>query len=128
MWLNLLEEIFDVCVVPLLGVLTTFLVAWLKQSMSKARSAADNEKAEQYLIMLENTIVTCVQATNQTYVAALKDKNAFDAEAQKEALKMTYDAVVGIVTDDAKEYIGTFVNDFELFVKEKIEQAVNNYK
>lgn len=31
--------------------------------------------------MLGNTIETCVIATNQTYVNALKDKNAFTPEA-----------------------------------------------
>ena len=41
--------------------------------------------------MLEETIVNCVLTTNQTYVSNLKKDNMFDAEAQKNAFKMTYD-------------------------------------
>jgi hypothetical protein len=29
-WIEMLSRIFEVCIIPLLGVLTTYLVAWVK--------------------------------------------------------------------------------------------------
>ena len=71
--------------------------------------------------MLQDTIVRCVIATNQTYVENLKNKNAFDKEAQEEAFKMTYDAVMVILTDDAKDYLNNAVGDLQLYVTKLIE-------
>jgi hypothetical protein len=71
--------------------------------------------------LLQDTIVRCVIATNQTYVENLKNKNAFDKEAQEEAFKMTYDAVMVILTDDAKDYLNNAVGDLQLYVTKLIE-------
>ena len=59
---------------------------------------------------------------------ALKDKNAFDAEAQKEAFKKTYEAVSAILTEEAKKYLEQIVGDLELYIKQQIEAAVNANK
>lgn len=123
-WLEILDQIFDVCIVPLIGILTTVLVNFIRQKMNESRLKSKSETAVAYLTVLEDTIITCVQATNQTYVEGLKNKNAFDAEAQKAALQMTYEAVVAILADDAKTYIAMVVGDVETYIKEKIEQKV----
>lgn len=123
-WLEILDQIFDVCIVPLLGILTTFLVNWIRQKINESKLKSESDRAIAYLTVLEDTVVTCVQATNQTYVEALKDKNAFDGEAQKNALQMTYEAVVAVLADDAKTYISMIVGDLETYIKEKIEQKV----
>jgi hypothetical protein len=61
--------------------------------------------------MLTDTIINCVIATNQTYVEALKNKNAFDAEAQKEAFERTYRAVLDILSKEAYEQLTEFLVD-----------------
>ena len=78
--------------------------------------------------MLDKTITDCVIATNQTYVEALKDKDAFTAEAQKEAFNKTYNAVLAILSDDAKEYLTNAFGDLEAYIKSKIEAEVNMNK
>ena len=80
-----------------------------------------NELYRKYIDLLQDTIVRCVIATNQTYVENLKNKNAFDKEAQEEAFKMTYDAVMVILTDDAKDYLNNAVGDLQLYVTKLIE-------
>jgi hypothetical protein len=64
-----------------LGLATTFLVLFVRQKIAESKEKANNEKADKYLSLLEITIIDCIKATNQTYVNALKDKNAFDGEA-----------------------------------------------
>jgi hypothetical protein len=78
---ELITTIFQVCIIPLLGVLTTFLVKWLQIKSSELQIKMDNDVADKYMIMLTNTITECVLATNQTYVEALKQQNKFDLEA-----------------------------------------------
>ena len=123
-WNNLLNQIFNVCLIPLLGVLTGFLVMLIKTKMNEIQNKIEGTLDDKYLSMLSNTITACVLATNQTYVDGLKDKNIFDAEAQKEALHRTYEAVVTILSEDAKEYLTTAYGDFQEFIMQKIEAEV----
>ena len=122
---ELITTIFQVCVIPLLGVLTTFLVKWLSIKSSELQIKMDNDVANKYMDMLTNTITECVLATNQTYVEALKQQNKFDLEAQKIAFDKTSEAVMTILTEDAKEYLESAVGDLELFIRQKIEAEVN---
>ncbi len=127
-YVELLEKIFQVCIIPLLGILCNFLIEFIKIKKAEVAAQTDNELAKKYMDLLVDTIETCVIATNQTYVDALKDKNAFDAEAQKEAFKKTYEAVYAILTDEAKKYLEQIVGDLELYIKQQIEAAVNTNK
>ena len=120
-----ITNIFQVCIIPLLGVLTTFLVKWLQIKSSELQIKMNNEVANKYMDMLTNTITECVLATNQTYVEALKQQNKFDLEAQKIAFDKTSEAVMAILTEDAKEYLESAVGDLELFIRQKIEAEVN---
>ena len=122
---EIITTIFQVCIIPLLGVLTTFLVKWLQIKSNELQNKMDNELADKYMTMLTNTITECVLATNQTYVDTLKQQNKFDLEAQKIAFEKTSEAVMAILTEDAKNYLESAVGDLELFIKQKIEAEVN---
>lgn len=127
-WLNILDQVFDVCLIPLLGLATTVLVFFVKQKIAESKEKIDSAMAVKYLSLLETTVIDCIRATNQTYVNALKDKNAFDGDAQKEALKQTTDAVLKILSDDAKNYLTHFVGDLDEVIKEKIEANIKEVK
>lgn len=124
-YMEMLQKIFEVCIIPLLGVLTTYLVIFIKQKSKELQETTDNELYKKYIELLQDTIIRCVIATNQTYVEALKNKNAFDKEAQAQAFKMTYDAVMAILTDDAKEYLSNVLGDLEVYITKLIEAEVN---
>ena len=72
--------------------------------------------------------MNAVIATNQTYVQALKDKNAFTEEAQKEAFQKTYDAVMNSLTEDTKKGLVTITNNLTEYITEMIEAQVNQQK
>lgn len=127
-WMPMLQEIFKVCIIPLLGILTTYFVIFVKAKAKELAEKSDNELTAKYINMLTQTITDCVIATNQTYVEALKDKDAFTAEAQKEAFNKTYNAVLAILSDDAKEYLTNAFGDLEAYIKSKIEAEVNMNK
>lgn len=125
MTMELVTQIFEVCIIPLLGVLTAFFVKWVNVKTAEIADTRKNETEKKYINMLNNTISDCVIATTQTYVDALKKQGAFDAEAQKVAFTMTYEAVVKLLTDEATEYLNEAVGDLNLYITQKIESEVN---
>ena len=78
--------------------------------------------------MIEQTIIDCVIATNQTYVETLKKQDAFTPEAQEVAFQKTLNSVLAILTDDCKEYLETITNDVNGYLEAKIESQVNLVK
>ena len=124
-WTNLLYQIVEVCLVPLLGILTAYIVKFIKTKSSEIQTKIESDTADKYIAMVAETIASCVIATNQTYVEALKKKNAFTTEAQKEAFQMTYDAVMAILTDEAKYYLTQLYGDVSAYITTKIEAEVN---
>ena len=124
-YMELLQQIFEVCIIPLLGVLTAFIISFIKNKTAELQETTDNELYKKYMEMLRDTVIDCVIATNQTYVESLKNQNAFDKEAQKKAFQMCYDSIVTILADDAKEYLESAVGDLETYITKLIEAQVN---
>jgi hypothetical protein len=63
-WLKLLNEIFQVCIIPLLGVLTTFLITYINKKKESLKTQVDNTLYHKYIDLLSQTITDCVIATN----------------------------------------------------------------
>lgn len=121
-------QIIQVCVIPLLGILTKFLVDYLSAKRDEINSKTDNEIAQKYTNMIYQTVVDCVIATNQTYVDSLKKSGSFDEAAQKEAFNRTMNAIMTILSDDAKEYITEVTGDLNTYLTQLIEAEVNKRK
>ena len=127
-FLQMLSQIFEVCVIPLLGILTAYLVQYIATKKDALIKQNDNALAAKYITMLSNTITDCVIATNQTYVDSLKVQGKFDAEAQKKAFNMTLTAVLSILNDETKEYLTAIYGDLNTYITKQIEAAVNKNK
>lgn len=125
MGMEMLAEIFEVCIIPLLTVLTAYFIKFVNAKSAEISTKVENETQKKYLEMLNSTITDCVIATTQTYVDSLKKQGAFDAEAQKVAFTMTYESVVKLLTDEATEYLNEAVGDLQLYITQKIEAEVN---
>lgn len=125
---NLINQLFQVCLIPMLGALTTFIVIWIKAKSAELQKKTNNDVLNKYVQMATDTITNCVIATNQTYVNSLKEQGKFDEAAQKEAFQRTYQAVLLILSDDVKEYLNNAFGDLNKYLQEKIESTVNNYR
>ena len=71
-WMKLLYDIFNLCIIPLFGVLVAYVVKYINAKGNEIAANVDSELASKYIVMLTTTITDCVVATNQTYVEALK--------------------------------------------------------
>ena len=127
-WMYILNDIFNLIVIPFIGIATVALTAFIKCKIGEIKQKNNNELARKSLEYLCDIICDCVIATNQTYVNALKKEGKFDIEAQKNAFKQSYEAVMNILSDDVKLYLSSIVGDLELYVTNKIESDVMLYK
>ena len=127
-WLAILYEIFEVCIIPLLGVLTFYIVQFIRVKTAELNSKNDNDTLSKYITMLSDTVIDCVIATNQTYVDSLKAQGKFDMEAQKIAFEMTYNAVIKVLNNEAKDYLTNIYGDLSTYITNMIEAEVNRNK
>lgn len=118
------STIFQVVIIPLLTVLTAYAVKWINAKANEIKATTENEYAQKYIDMLNDTITSAVIAVNQTYVDSLKQKNSFDKASQEEAFKKVYEIVMLSITEDADKYLSEIIGDLNTYITTKIEEQV----
>ena len=125
---TIIPLVFQMCILPLLAILTKYVVSWIEIKIGEMTEQKNDAQFTKYMTLLQDTVISCVIATNQTYVDTLKAQGKFDLEAQKVALQKTYDAVMAILTEDAIKYLNSVLGDFDAYVNTMIESQVNLQK
>ena len=125
---ELLTTITQTVIIPLLIALVGYAVKWLNAKANEIKTKTKDETTKKYISILNDTIVSAVIAVNQTYVDALKEKNAFDIEAQKEAFNRVYETILATITEEADKYLSEAIGDLDGYIKTKIEEAVKEHK
>lgn len=124
----MLMQIIEICIIPLLGILTKYFIDFLNAKRLELQAKTDSQIDKKYTDMIYQTVVNCVITTNQTYVNSLKNSQSFDAKAQKAAFDKTMDAILTILSDDAKNYIRETTGDLNTYLTQLIEAEVNKRK
>lgn len=127
-WLEIVSKIFEVCIIPLLGIISFYVVQYIKIKGSEIIEKVESDTSRKYLTMLQETVCEVVVETNQVYVEALKKEGKFDLEAQKKAFEKTYDKVLEIMNEESVEYLGEMVGDLQSYITTLIEAEVNKNK
>lgn len=126
--MEIINEIFVLVLIPLMGILTKYFVAWIGAKAEELKSKTTSNTIQKYEDMIKDTIIQCVVATNQTYVDNLKRQGKFDEEAQKEAFNRTLQAVELMLSEEAQNYIIEISGDLEAYLTQLIESAVYTQK
>ena len=124
-WAVIIQEVFTVVLIPLLGLATKYLITFVNLKAEELKQKAELEKYNKYIDMLNTTITNVVTATNQTYVNALKEQGKFDAEAQKEAFRRSYETIIGILGEEAQRYLNAAIGDLNAYITNSIERQVS---
>lgn len=125
---EIISQIFEFCIIPLLAILTRYAIKFIDAKAKELNAKTENQVAQKYILMIADTIKKCVKTTNQTYVDSLKQQGKFDDAAQEEAFKRTFDAVLVMLGEDAKNYITETTGDLNTYLKQSIESLVNDNK
>lgn len=126
--LNNISPILSNVLILIVTALSSYIVTYINKKKKALQLEMNNMLAIKYTDMIEKTIIDCVNATNQTYVEALKKDNAFTKEAQAEAFNRTLNSVMKILSDDCLEYLTTITTDVNAYIYNKIEAEVNYAK
>lgn len=126
--MELLQNVLYAIITAAVPVLTAFACRYLQSLYEKNKEKIKNEKVQIVLDQVTDMITNTVQTTTSTYVKELKANNLFDADAQKEAFKRTYEAITKQLTDDAKKIIVETYGDIETYLTNKIEPKVEELK
>ncbi len=121
---EIIGKIFEMCIFPLLAILSAYLVQIIRVKMNEIICRQGDDLIKKYLIMLTDTISNCVIAVNQTYVDTLKQKGEFTPEAQKTAFELVYKQVLANLTEEAKMYLREIYVDLDEYIKTMIEAQV----
>lgn len=121
---ELLTTITQMVFIPLLIALTGYVVKWINAKANNLKVNTQNEYAQKYINILNDTITAAVIAVNQTYVDALKDQNAFTKEAQEGAFKRVYETVMLSLSEEADKYLSEIIGDLNAYITAKIEEQV----
>ena len=125
---EIIAIVFQIVIIPLLGILTKYLVALITTKIEEIKEVKDDITFNKYADFVKETVTNCVLATNQTYVDTLKEQGKFDAEAQKVAFQKTFEAVMNILSTDAKKYLTNAIGDLDKYVTDTIEAQVTSVK
>lgn len=124
MTMQMLQDIFFTCVIPLIGILCVYGIAFLKKYAEGIKEQTDNDLYDKYIDMLISTIETCVIATNQTYVDELKKQGKFGPEEHDIAYHKTFDAVKALLSEEAQKYLATIYGDLDFYISQLIQESV----
>ena len=124
MTMQMLQDIFFTCVIPLFGILCVYGITALKKYAEEIKEQTDNDLYDKYIDMLISTIETCVIATNQTYVDELKKQGKFGPEEHDIAYHKTFDAVKALLSEEAQKYLATIYGDLDFYISQLIQESV----
>ena len=125
---QIIQDIFFTCLIPLIGILCTYGISFLRKKIKEIQANVDNKIFTKYSDMLIDIIETCVITTNQTYVNVLKSQNKFGKEEQEIAFQKTYNAIKDLITEEMNETLCEVYRDLDFYIKQKIEETVNVVK
>ena len=125
---QMLQDIFFTCLIPLVGILCSYGIAFLRKKVKELQDNTKNELFSKYSDMLISIVETCVIATNQTYVEELKKQGKFGPEEHDIAYHKTFDAVKELMTEEMQKVLGEVYKDIDFYISQLIQESVNVVK
>ena len=123
----LTNALYDVAITIIIA-LGGAAIAYLRTKISSINKNSSNELANHIRQEVESAVEDAVMAVNQTFVEELKKKNLFDKEAQEEAFDRALDGTLKALSQSTVEFINNTYGDITIWLKDKIEAAVNRNK
>ncbi len=124
----MLQDIFFTCLLPLLGILCTYGIAFMRKKVKELQDNVDNKMFSKYSDMLMGIVETCVIATNQTYVDELREQGHFGPEEHDIAYHKTFDAIKELMSEEMTTVLNEVYKDIDFYISQLIQEQVNVIK
>lgn len=121
-------ELLQAVATAAIPVCAAFLIQFLRRKSEEIGAKVDSMTTKELLDEVTDAVTTAVTYTSQTYVDALKKGGIFDKEAQMEALQMSMDKTLSLLSASAKEVLAEIYGDLDTYLVTKIEAEVRAQK
>ena len=123
---SLIETIINVLFIPIITVLSAYLVQLLKVKIASLSDTRFKNYLAASLDELNQAVNTAVSKVAQTYVDSLKKEGKFNIDEQKTALKLARDTAISILSNDTASFLEEQLtkDGFEEMIVSKIEELV----
>lgn len=127
---QLIETVIKVLVVPIIIILSNYLVQLIKVKISSLSDSQFKNYLSASLDELNQAVNTAVNKIAQTYVDNLKKEGKFDIEEQKKALQAAYDTTLAILSNDTAAFLEKQLTSdgFKEIILSKIEETIGMNK
>ncbi len=98
-------------------VIVKYFVVWLQEKT--------NQTKFEHIGLI---IAAVVEETNQTYSDALKEQGRFNKDAQKNALRISLEKTVELLSVDLKRYIESNFGECDKYLTSRIESYIKTSK
>ena len=121
-------ELQDI-IISLCSLVITGLGAWAVSALTKWLDyKLENKKSQHYAQEALDIVTSCVKATYQTYVEAIKGTEAWTKEAQQHALDLATNTAKAKFSADLTSYITDNYGDVNLYVIGLVESILYDLK
>lgn len=116
--------VVSMMVIPLLPIISGFLVALIRKKLSEIEQNVNDNKVKKYVNLAEDAVCTAVTVISQTYVDNLKKAKTFDDTAQKAAFIAAKNKAIALMGTEAQKALKALYGDINLWLDNKIEYYV----
>ncbi len=127
-WTDVLSYLLYGVLTIVASIVTKYIIPYLKTITAAKTASIENTRLQNGVTEAVDAVLTAVTVTNQTYVDALKNKNMFDADAQRVAFQKSWDMAQGLLTDAAKNALCALYGNVNDWLTARIEQTTNELK
>lgn len=105
------------------------VLGYIRRMTVSSETNSKVSSAAQLIKEITDSVQVAVEATNQTYVDAIKNSdNPFTKEEQEKAFRQAYDTAFCLLSLDAKKYIAETFGTIEYYLTALIESEVQRQK
>jgi len=125
---EMMNTVMTVVVIPLLGIVTKYIVGLLKSKTTELEHIIRNNTISKYINIAEDAIETAVISVNQTLVEELKKQGTFDRDAMEKSFHTAKNKALAIMGVSAESVLKDVYKDIDTWLDNKIEFYVNQNK
>ena len=111
--------------VPVCG---AYAVKFLRQKSAQIAERTESDRVKDLLAQVTDAVTTAVTYTNQTMVDALRKQGGLSKEEQKEALQLSLNKALSLLSEVARNQLDQIYGDVSAYLTSRIEAEVKKQK
>ena len=125
---EIIEIILIVVVIPILSIITKWIVAYIKLKIKQIEQKIKEEKCKNCISIAEDIVLSAVISVAQTYVDCIKSEGCFDQGAKNEAFEMARQRAREMMSDSLINILEEEYEDADAWLDNRIEYYVKHIK